>query len=83
MVNPTFDYWTAAKRVLRYLKGTIDLFLVYEKGIKDLNVIDYSDRDFVGAVDDRKEHFGTSILSRWSTNHMQQLEAKGGGLIIV
>ena len=54
MVNPTFDYWTAAKRVLRYLKGTIDFGLIYGKGVKNLNVIGYIDSDFVGDVEDRK-----------------------------
>ena len=39
MVNPTFDHWIAAKRVLRYLKGTIDFGLIFEKGSKNLNII--------------------------------------------
>ena len=51
MVNPTSDHWIAAKRVLRYLKGTIDFGLVYVKGVKNLNVIGYSDSDFAGDVE--------------------------------
>ena len=58
MVNPTFDNWTTAKRVLRYLKGTTDSSLIYEKGVKDLKVIGYSDNDFVGDVEDRKSTLG-------------------------
>ena len=58
MVNPTSDHWIAAKRVLRYLKGTIDFGLVYVKGVKNLNVIGYSDSDFAGDVEDRKSTSG-------------------------
>ena len=58
MVNPTSDHWIPAKRVLRYLKGTIDFGLVYVKGGKNLNVIGYSDSDFVGDVEDRKSTSG-------------------------
>ena len=58
MVNPTSDHWIAAKRVLRYLKGTIDFGLVYVKGVKNLNVIGYSDSDFTGDVEDRKSTSG-------------------------
>ena len=54
MVNPTSDHWPAAKRVFNYLKGTIDFCLRYEKGVKDLNVIGYSDSDFADDVEDRK-----------------------------
>ena len=58
MVNPTSDHWIAAKRLLRYLKGTIDFGLVYVKGVKNLNVIGYSDSDFTGDVKDRNSTSG-------------------------
>ena len=58
MLNPTSDYWTTVKRVLRYLKGTIDFGLIYEKGVKDLKVIGYSDNDFDNVVEDRKSTSG-------------------------
>ena len=58
MVNPTSDHWIAAKRVLRYLKGTIDFGLVYVKGVKNLNVVGYSDSDFIVDVEDRKSTSG-------------------------
>ena len=58
MVNPTSDHWIAAKRGLRYLNGTIDFGLVYVKGVKNLNVIGYSDSDFTGNVEDRKSTSG-------------------------
>ena len=54
MGMPTSDHWTAAKRVLRNLKGTIDFSLICEKGVKNLKVIDYSDSDFVGDMEDIK-----------------------------
>ena len=56
--NPTSDHWTTAKRVLRYLKGTIDFGLIYEKDVKDLKVSGYSDSDFGDDVKDRKSTLG-------------------------
>ena len=58
MVNPTSDHWREAKRVLRYLKGTIDFGLIYEKGVKDLKVIGYSDSEFASNVEDNKSTSG-------------------------
>ena len=58
MVNPTFGHWTTAKRVLRYLKVTIDFCLIYEKGMKDLKVICYSDSHFASDVEHRKSTLG-------------------------
>ena len=58
MMNPTSDHWTTTKRVLRYLKSTIDFSLIYKKGMKDLNVVGYSGSDFSGDVEDRKSTSG-------------------------
>ena len=54
MVNPTSNHWTKAKKVLRYLKGTIDFDLIYDKGLKNLNIIGYSDSNFSVEVKDKK-----------------------------
>ena len=61
MVNPIFDHCTSAKRVLRYLKGTIDVGFIQVKFMKDLKVNSYS--DFSGDVEDRKGTLGPSSRS--------------------
>ena len=58
MVNPTSNHWRAAKKVLKYLKCTINFVIIYEKGVKDLKVISYRDSDFAGDVEDRKSTSG-------------------------
>ena len=40
-------HWSAAKRVLRYLKGTQDVGIKYSK-VHDFKLIGYSDSDFDG-----------------------------------
>lgn len=57
MANPTEQHWLAAKRLLRYLKGTTGLGIFYKKGgCKEL--IAYTDTDFAGDLDDRKSTSG-------------------------
>ena len=51
--NPGMDHWRAAKKVMRYLQGTKDYMLMYRR-TDNLEVIGYSDLDFVGCVDSRK-----------------------------
>ena len=52
MASPTELHLQAAKRVLRYLKGTIDLRILYRKrGNGEL--IAYTDNDYAGNIDDR------------------------------
>ncbi|XP_075111848.1 secreted RxLR effector protein 161-like [Nicotiana tabacum] len=55
--NPGIDHWKAAKKVLRYLKGTKDYMLMYRRS-KHLEVVGCSDSDFVGCIDTRKSTFG-------------------------
>lgn len=56
---PTTEHWNAAKRVLRYLKGTIDKGLVFGGGATGIKA--YTDSDFAGDVDSRKSTSGVMI----------------------
>ncbi|XP_070057383.1 secreted RxLR effector protein 161-like [Nicotiana tomentosiformis] len=51
--NPKESHLTAVKRILRYLKGTIDLCLWYPKG-SNFNLVGYAITDYVGFLVDRK-----------------------------
>ena len=53
MKAPTSTHMKAAKRIIRYLKGTIDYALLYSSSI-DFKLVGFSDSDFVGDIDDRK-----------------------------
>ena len=55
--NPGLDQWRVAKKVMRYLQGTKDYMLMYRR-IDSLEVIGYSDSNFVGCVDSRKSTSG-------------------------
>ena len=50
MANHTMCYWTATKHVLRYLKGTKDIGIMYSKSNEDTTdqnyFIGYSDASF-------------------------------------
>ncbi|XP_057969334.1 secreted RxLR effector protein 161-like [Malania oleifera] len=59
--NPRMIHWKAAKKVLRYLPGTKDYKLMYRRS-DHLEVVGYSDSDFVGCVDTRKSTFGYVYL---------------------
>ena len=55
-------HWIAAKRILRYLKGTMDLKLTYMKDDEKLK--SYVDADWGNCIDDRRSYTGlTFILS--------------------
>lgn len=55
-INHTKEHWTAAKRVLRYLKGTMDLCLTYSGN--DLSLKGYVDADWANNPLDRKSFTG-------------------------
>lgn len=63
--------WEAAKRILRYVKGTLDYGIFYQANVP-INLISYSDSDFGGSVDDSKStseyvfNLGTGTIS-WSS----------------
>jgi hypothetical protein len=69
MHAPSTTHWTAAKRVLRYLKNTIDHGLLYRPG--SLHLQAFSDSDWAGSPDYRRSTSGFGVylgnyLVSWS-----------------
>ncbi|CAL2254853.1 unnamed protein product [Prunus armeniaca] len=57
MHNPTKKHMGTVKRVLRYIQGTIDFGIVFEKG-KEITLIGYCDSDWAGSEDDMRSTSG-------------------------
>ena len=51
------DHWNMAKRVLRYLKGTKDLSLIFKKITNQAKLVGYADADWANGAD-RKSYTG-------------------------
>lgn len=54
--NPTTDHWLAVQRILRYLRGTLDLELAFSGDLGPL--VGYSDADWAGDVGTRRSTSG-------------------------
>ncbi|XP_057845053.1 secreted RxLR effector protein 161-like [Cryptomeria japonica] len=71
MQEPKTSHWLAAKRVLRYIHGTMDHGLEYKKN-DQFFLTGYTDADYAGSVDDRKStsrfvfFLGSGPISRGS-----------------
>ena len=59
--NPGEKYWIAVKNILKYLRRTKDLILIFGGG-SELKVEGYTDSDFMADVDDRKSILGCIFL---------------------
>lgn len=57
MAQPTELHLQAAKRALRYLKGTVNYGIFYRKGGNE-ELIAYTDSDYAGDMEDRKSTSG-------------------------
>ncbi|XP_020263108.1 uncharacterized protein LOC109839084 [Asparagus officinalis] len=53
METPKESYWLAAKRILKYIKGTLNMGLFYAYD-KNTQLVGYSDNDWGGDLDERK-----------------------------
>ncbi|CAL8993818.1 unnamed protein product, partial [Prunus brigantina] len=68
---PTKKHYGTAKRVLRYIQGTIDFGIEYQKG-KEATLIGYCDSDWSGSQDDMRStsgyafSFGSGVFS-WAS----------------
>ena len=56
--KPTTRHWTGVKRIFHYLKGTPDLGLLYSRSCEEDQLVEYSDSDWAGDLDDRKSVSG-------------------------
>ena len=73
--SPTEAHLTAAKRVLRYLKGTENLSLRFKKSVSE-TFIGYSDADWAGDLDDRHSTSGNLfILANGTISWMSKKQA--------
>ncbi|GMI75822.1 cysteine-rich RLK (RECEPTOR-like protein kinase) 8 [Hibiscus trionum] len=85
MENPKQDHWIAAKRILRYIKGTLDHGLLYTHS-QNSRLVGYSDSDYGGDIDDRKStsgylfHIGSATFS-WSSKKQQTVKNKNVELV--
>lgn len=61
MEKPTVLHQQAAKRILRYVRGTLEYGLVYTKDSENNLLSGYSDSDLVGHVDDRRSTGGMAF----------------------
>jgi len=59
--NPSRQHWGAARRVLRYLKGSIDLKLIYSRANSPDRFTTYSDADLSGNPDNCRSTGGFAI----------------------
>ena len=75
MEKPKQDHFMAAKRILRYIKGTLNNGLFYTHS-QNSKLVGYSDSDYGGDLDDGKStsgyafHIGSAIFS-WSSKKQQ------------
>nr|KYP50512.1 Retrovirus-related Pol polyprotein from transposon TNT 1-94 [Cajanus cajan] len=75
MEKPRDSHWQAAKRILRYIKGTLTEGIFYDKDI-DVNLVGYIDSDWAGDIETRKStsgyafNLGSGTIS-WSLKKQQ------------
>eukprot|EP00253_Pinus_taeda_P012506 PITA_12506 len=78
MQKPCEGHWSAAKRVLRYLKGTQDFGIKYTQ-VDEFNVIGYSNSDFDGDKETEVSTLGYAEATKeivWLRKLLEDLPVK-------
>ncbi|CAH9095526.1 unnamed protein product, partial [Cuscuta europaea] len=75
MHKPTLTHWSAVKRILRYLKGTISNGLAFGK-MRDSSLVTFTDAGWASDPDDCRSQHGFSVyyggnLVSWSSRKQQ------------
>ncbi|KAK3012400.1 hypothetical protein RJ639_010565 [Escallonia herrerae] len=66
MEAPTTSHLKMAKRILRYIKGTLDYGIMYSSS-QDFKLVGYCDSDWAGDKDDRKSTTGSLLMELHQT----------------
>lgn len=64
MERPTVMHLNAVKRILHYIKGSLNFGLVYSKNSGNNLLTGYSDSDLAGHLDNRKSTRGNGLLPK-------------------
>ena len=67
MSNPGIEHWKGAKRVLRYIRGTLDNGLIYSANDTSTVLTGYSDADWAGDLSTRRSTTGYVFQIQGST----------------
>ena len=63
MEDPREDRWATVKRLLHYVKGTVDQGIIFPKtGGSMLQLIVFSDADMAGDIDERRSTSGVLVF---------------------
>ena len=66
MEDPREDHWVTVKRLLRYVKGTVDQGIIFPKtGRSRLQLTVFSDADMAGDIDGRRSTSSMLSSSGW------------------
>ncbi|CAA0827649.1 cysteine-rich RLK (RECEPTOR-like protein kinase) 8 [Striga hermonthica] len=78
MEDPREDHWAAVKRLLRYVKGTVDQGIIFPKttGGSGLRLTVFSDADMAGEIDGRKSTSGVLVFLGSASISWQSLKQK-------
>ncbi|KAI3503168.1 hypothetical protein L1887_31605 [Cichorium endivia] len=64
MARPKLSHWMAAKRLLRYLKGTTKFGVLYKRGVHNGNFVAYTDNNYAGDLDDGRSTYGYVFMMK-------------------
>ena len=59
--DPRLSHWRAAKKVIRYLQGTEDLMLTYQR-TNTLDIVGFNDADYASCIDKKKSTSGNIFM---------------------
>jgi len=76
MSKLTVNHFNAAKHVIRYLAGTVNMGIVFAKGDGSISLFGYCDADYAGSLDNRRSTTGYCFLCNdaiisWSSRLQQ------------